>query len=273
MVTDFTGIAITGAAVVTEDSPYEWRTDSQGIAAIPCRSMQGTIQMLKVSAPGYEPTQVTYMPDGRSMFEVRLDRREQIVKGAGNTVNASELKPDVKKQSAQLQKDAVKALEAEDYDSAERLLLDALQLTPSEALIANNLGVIALQRGDLEAASGWFQMAAAAAPYRWDIQGNLGMVLWMLRQPEEGYRILSKAFANGYESKLGHYILGTVGLEMGRNEEAVAHLKKVPSDRFPYRDLYLSIALRNRGQLKAAEETYRDFLRRNPVPYMVASLR
>jgi len=273
-VTDSTGmVAIVGAAVMAETNSMEWTTNSQGIAAIPCRSVEEVAPVLKVSAPGYRTEKVTLIPDSRLPFVVRLDKGGGVYHSRGTSVNAYELKPYVKNQSLRLQKEAEKALADKNYDRAEKLLLEALQLTPSEATITNNLGIAALARNDIISAGEWFQMAAEAAPYRWSIQGNLGMVRWMQRRPEESYQILVKAFANGYESNLGHYILGTVGVRMGNCRDAVSHLKKISADRFPYRDLYLSIALRNCGDIKAAERTYLSFLRRHPAPLLLTSLR
>jgi tetratricopeptide (TPR) repeat protein len=165
------------------------------------------------------------------------------------------------------------AIASKEYQDAEKLLLQAFQLTPSEASIANNLGVTALRRHDLDTAGSWFQKAADEAPYRSDILGNYGLVRWMQHRTEESYAILVKAFAHGYVSSMGHYILGMIEVEKGNYRDAVDHLKKVPAERYRYRDLYLSIALRNSGKTKAAEETYMSFLRHNPAPFAVTNIR
>jgi Tfp pilus assembly protein PilF len=170
----------------------------------------------------------------------------------------------------QLQQEAEKALAAKDYEVAEKLLMEVLQLTPSSASAANNLGVVALHKKDLETAASWFQKASEEAPYKPDILGNFGLVRWMQRRPEESYTILKKAFSMGYESNLGNYILGTVGLKNGDSKDAVERLKKTPPERFPYRDLYLSIALRNCGKTRAADESYRNFFRHNPAPFLIS---
>jgi len=47
---------------------------------------------------------------------------------------------------------AAGALRHKDYDKAEKLLLQAEELTPSAAGIANNLGIVELHRNDLNAA-------------------------------------------------------------------------------------------------------------------------
>lgn len=132
-------------------------------------------------------------------------------------------------------------------------------------------GQIVLGRKDVDTAGKWIQKASEEAPYRADILGNLGLVRWMQYRDEESYGILLQAFSRGYESKLGHYILGIVGLEKGASKDSVEHLKKVPPDRFPYRDLCLSIAMRNCGKAKAADETFRNFLQRNRAPFPTVS--
>jgi tetratricopeptide (TPR) repeat protein len=196
-----------------------------------------------------------------------------MVRSAGATVNVSELLPNVQKQSARLQAQAEKALAAGDYHSAEQLFADAIHLTPSTASIANNLGVIALRRRDVDTAVRWIQKASEEAPYRADILGNLGLVRWMQHRDEESYGILLEAFSRGYESNVGHYILGRVGLEKGASKDSVDHLKKVRPDRFPDRDLYLSIALRDCGKTEAADKAFRNFLRRHRAPFLISSYR
>lgn len=273
-VTDQSGTPIMGAAVVPENGAMEWRTDLQGIAAVPCRLLERASTTVNVSAPGYRAASKVLLPqDARSIVEVRLDKNEPVSRYAGMTVKASELKPGIRKQSVDLQKEAERALSAKDYDNAEKLFLEALQMMPSEGTISNNLGVIAMSRNDILSAASWFQKASEEAPYRADILGNLGLIRWMQRRNDESYAALVKAFAYGYETDLGHYILGTIKLERGESKEAVEHLKKVSTNRFPYRDLYLSIALRNCGKEKAADEAHRNFLRRNPAPFLISSSR
>lgn len=78
---------------------------------------------------------------------------------------------------------------------------------------------------------------------------------------------MRKAAATGYETGAGNYIMGTIHLEKGMNKQAVKCLKKISPDKLPYRDLYLSIALRNLGKVKAADEAFRSVLRRNSISY------
>jgi hypothetical protein len=273
IVRDPGGAAIIGATVVTENGVMQLLTDSKGYAAIPCSRMSGIPQILKVAAPGYHSASMPLTSNMSSHFEVILDRSAlSVPQSGGTTISAAELRADVQAKSSHLQEEARKALAHQDYNNAEKLLKEALELTPSSPMIANNLGVVALRRKDLDSAGAWFQKAAEVAPYTSDILGNLGLVRWMQHRFEESYRILTKALSLGYESGMAHYILGELDLENGRSEEAANHLKKVPIGRFSYRDLYLSIALRNCGKTKAADESYRNFIRRHPAPYLISQL-
>ncbi len=261
-----------GASVVTEDDLMPGTTDADGIVEIPCRLMHGTFPSVKVTASGYKPTRATLMPDSRSRFVVTLDKGEPIVGSSGTTVSAAELSTNVQNQSERLQEEASKALARQDYQNAGKLLMEAFQLTPSSPGIANNLGIVYLHLRDMESAGHWFQKAAEEAPYKGEILGNLGLVLWLQHRSDESYSVLTKASAHGYESSLAHYILGTVSLERGQSREAAQHLKKISPDKFRYRDLYLSIALRNCGKAKSADESYRNFIRRNPAPFLISRL-
>jgi len=66
--------------------------------------------------------------------------------------------------------------------------------------------------------------------------------------------------------------MGILPLEKGLYTDAAEHLKKVSRTRFRYRDLYLSIALRNCGKTKAADEAFRRFLKHNPAPLLASVL-
>ena len=147
-VTDAGGMGIVGADVSTENSAFSMTTNSDGFVAIPCPSSGSAMSVLTVTATGYQPAQVTLIPDARSNFTVRLDKREPSVLSAGTTVNASELSANVQKQSAQLQQQAEKLLAARDYESAEKLLLDSLVVEPESDRSKRELAYIAKVRRD-----------------------------------------------------------------------------------------------------------------------------
>ncbi len=266
------GGPIMGAAVTLETYGIPLTTDAQGLISIPCRPNNGVAFRMQVSAPGYKALRVTMSPTAASRLEVTLDAQEIPGKAGVRTISARELRQTVQVDSRNLQNQAARALERRDYDTAEKLLLQAQELTPSLPGIANNLGIVALRRKDLNAAGAWIEKAMQIAPTKADIVANLGLIRWMQHRSEESYKLLRKAAAMGHETALGNYIIGKMGVVKGLNKEAADHLRKIPPKRFPHRDLYLSLALRNMGKTKAAEEAYRNFLHRNPVPYAISTL-
>ena len=262
---DYMGTAIMGATVVPDGNALPVTSDANGMARLSCNAGEGFLPKVNVTAQGYVPATATLAPESGRSYEIRLNRAEPSSRLSGSTINIAELPRDIQKKSSYLQEEAAKALAAKKYDSAEVLLLEAQKLTPSSALVMNNLGIVAMHRKDLDAAEEYFKKAAQSAPGSGEIRGNFGLVLWMQHHEEESYSALLKASSLGYESTAGNYILGVVGLGKGEYKESVKRLKKVSSDQFSYRDLYLSIALRNCGDSKAAEESYLNFLQRNPA--------
>jgi len=272
-VRDYRGLPIMGAVVTMENYGIPFSTDTQGVALIPCQVSNGFLTRVEVRAPGYSVSRVALLPGGRSRIDVTLDTRDPVGKAAEDTVSVRELYAAVQSQSQDLQNQAAGALRHKDYDKAEKLLLQAEELTPSAAGIANNLGIVELHRNDLNAAGSWFEKAVKISQHKADMVSNLGLVRWMQRRTEESYSLVKEAASMGYETELGNYILGTIGLGEGLNKESAERLKKASPDRFPYRDLYLSIALRNLGKTKVADEAYGKFLQHHPVPYALTRLQ
>ncbi len=264
---DSRGRAIMGATVVTEKSAMPFRADIQGLVSVPCRDFIGIMTELEVRAPGFKPSKVIITRNSRSPIGIILKELHRSPAGSSRTVGIQELRQSVRHESRRIQAQVEKALQHKDYDAAEKLYLEAMRLTPSDSSIPNNLGVLALSRNDLNAAGSWFEMALQLDPYKAGYAVNLGILRWLQSRKDESYQLLIKAAAQGYESDMVHYIIGRASLEKGLYEEAVNHLKKAPQGRFPYRDLFLSIALHNLGEEKAAENLYWNFLRHNPFPF------
>jgi Tfp pilus assembly protein PilF len=266
-VRDSMGMVISDAVIVTDSSAMPFTTDIQGLTEIPCFTGMNAFSMLEVRAPGYRASRVRITPDANYRLEVILDKQDPVAPAAGAIISAKELNKTIQMESQELQNRAASAIRGQDYNTAGTLLLKALELTPSNAEITNNLGVIALHKKDLNAAGMWFEKAMKMAPRKAVFIGNLGIVRWIQARTEESYTLLKRAASMGYESGPVNYVIGKVSLTKGENTQAIEYFKKTSTDRFPYRDLYLSIALYHLGNTKAAEETYYDFLRRNPFPY------
>jgi hypothetical protein len=267
------GIPISDATVTIENA-WDAKTDMNGVAVVRCQAGIHYPTTIEVSAPGYKSIRTLVNPVGIQV-SVDLDRQGggRAFAGSGTTVNARELSPDVRDKSYDLQLKASQALQRQDYNSAKELLKRALELTPSSPAICNNLGIAFLRSNDLDTASIWFEKAAKAAPHDSQLVGNFGIIRWMQHRGDDSYDLLSRAEAMGYESVAGNYILGVTLLQRGYTKRSIQHLKKVPAPKFPYRDLYLSIALRQTGKDKAAQEAFDSFLRHVPVRFSYVEFR
>jgi tetratricopeptide (TPR) repeat protein len=269
LVRDNQGLGIAGARMEL-DGLYTATTDSAGMAVFNCQHNLPPVATLKVNAIRFKSCTVEIALTGDDTEVVELERADPESISTESRVNVQELSPTVARESARLQRQASKALLAHDYLGAEKLLKEALQLTPSSSAVCNNLGIAYLQARDLDGAAVWFEKAVEAAPYDPVILGNLALVRWAQARTEESYRLLVRADSLGYASAAGHFILGLVSLQQRRWAKAVKHLKMTPETRFPLRDLYLSIALRSCGTMKEADQKYRSFLKRYRVGYMQA---
>ncbi len=272
-VRDSMGMAIANAVVTTENGLMPFTTDLTGSAAIPCSFENENFRMLDVRAPGYYPARIMMGVDNGSRLEVILKKRDVPQESSGAIINAQELSHDSQVKSNDLQNQALRAISLKNYDTAEKLLIQAHEVTPSNAAILNNLGVVETHRKDLNAAGSWFEKAMLIAPYNPEVVQNLGILRWMQHLEEESYQLMLKLSGMGYQSGIGNYIIGIISLEKGMNRQAADRLKRTSRDFFPYRDLYLSIALHNLGEAKAADKAYRSFFKRNPVSYALETQR
>ncbi len=185
----------------------------------------------------------------------------------GNTVTVKELSADIQARSKHLQKEGLNALRKEDFNGAERLLEEALKLTPSDWTIYNNIGVDRACMKEIDKAAVWFERGLALAPHEILIAGNLGLMRWLQGRIEEGYSMLENAISLGYSPPIAHYAMGIMSLRMGLPSRAAKHLSRVKDGEFPYRDLFLSLALLAQGKAIAAAKWYRRFFKLNPVQY------
>ena len=91
-----------------------------------------------LTARGYEPRELLF--DGsESMMEISLEKLETRNPAAGSSVSVAELAPETRDASERLQREAVEALLHGENNEAERMLLEAIQLTPSAGAAYNNL--------------------------------------------------------------------------------------------------------------------------------------
>ncbi len=269
-VQDDQGRGIPGALVKVEGG-WTASTDDQGLTTIELQPGMQFPLTVNLKAAGFEDDRLLIVPR-RDPCVVAHMRRAVLETGEGLTVRAGELQRSVQKESRDLQTKALDALHKGDYGEAEELLHRAVELTPSSASAHTNLGIVYLHRNDLEQAAESFEKAVRAAPYNPLTVENLGIVRWLQGRQKESYELLSRADSQGYSTETGNYIVGVWTLMRGFADSAAAHLKKVNPKRYVYRDLFLSLAERTRGKVKAAESSYRRFIERKPAPLWQAVL-
>lgn len=200
--------------------------------------------------------------------------QESAIRGfSRGTVGIAELSPEAQEKSLQLQEAGMDALRHANYEGADRLLRQALELTPSAYTIYNNLGVSSVRSLRLNEASEWLDKAHAMAPFDPVVTGNLGLIRWMQTRNEESYDLLQIAVGHGYSSGSAHYALGVMALQRGYPLEAVRNLSKVNRRSYPARDLYLSLALRELGRIGPSAKSLRKFLAGNRAPWFLAAYR
>ncbi|PYV11700.1 MAG: hypothetical protein DMG07_18615 [Acidobacteria bacterium] len=220
--------------------------------------------VVEIHAGGYQGRSEVIEDRTRLNLEVTLETTAPR-KSNGKSVTAGELSSEGQAQSHQLQEDARRALDSGDNGRAEALLLQALDLTPSLPAIYNQLGVAVLRQGRMQQASTWFEKAYASSNARAFPAAHLGMIRWFQSRKDESYRFLDEAVSLGFSNPAAHYYLGLLALEKGRWNQAAQQLSLANPDRFPYRDLFLSIALRAMGHGRQASKSFREFLKRRPA--------
>ncbi len=187
------------------------------------------------------------------------------------TINVTELSPAAQRESLQLQQAGLEAFRHAKYGDADKLLRQALELTPSSYVIYNNLGVNSARSLQLNEAARWLEKAQAMAPFDPVVTGNLGVVFWLQNRVDESYELLQKALDRGYTLAIAHYAIGLMALQKQHPLDAVRHLSKADCRIFPYRDLYLSMALQQMGKADSAAKRLRRFLRGCPAPWFLAA--
>jgi hypothetical protein len=92
------------------------------------------------------------------------------------------------------------------------------------------------------------------------------LIRYLQHRERESYLLLDRAVEAGFASPTAHYILGVMSLQNGHFERASDQLRRTDSSRYPYRDLYLSIAQRELGKEKTAEKTFQSFVKSHKAP-------
>jgi Tfp pilus assembly protein PilF len=228
--------------------------------------------VVSVTAPGYGTQQYVLDSPKPSNTELHMMRLGPDRPPAMTRVSAAELAPGVRERAREQHARGLEALARRDYAAAEKLFRDAIELTPSSSSAHNNLGLVYLRQGDLVRAAPEFEKAYALAPGNAVAAGNLGTLRFLESRRDESFRLLEQARAGGFPSQLADYLFGLLALERNRPHEAAAALLAVAAERYPYRDLFLAVALERSGRQREAARHLRQFRKRVPVVLALAQL-
>jgi tetratricopeptide (TPR) repeat protein len=152
------------------------------------------------------------------------------------------------------------------YQDLRTLWTDTLAKNPDCWLAHNNLGVMLLGDGDIDAAAMHFTQALRAQPGYREALINLGNTVRAQGKVEESIPLYAEAVRRYPESTSAHAALAIVLLEDGKPEEALAHLQHAlqldPTNAEAHATL--GQLLQNRGALADAVTEYREALRLKP---------
>lgn len=267
-IVDIAGQPISGAEVIIGDISIE-RTDFQGMVRIESRPGLHLPAYTVIRAEGFQTRHHLLEASLRESVSIVLERINSRTLPAGKGVSVSEMSPANRKAAVQLHDQALDAIRNADYNTAEQLLRKVVELSPSTAATYNNLAVVSLRQGRLGQSAAWFEKALEVEPLNHSSMGNLGIIRRLQDRREESFQLLDRAISMGFVSPMAQYLHGLLSLEKGLWKQAVAQLRLVRPDRFAYRDLFLAAAYSRLGQEKPARKSFRKFIERNPVNFIV----
>jgi predicted TPR repeat methyltransferase len=162
-------------------------------------------------------------------------------------------------------------------DAAIEFLERSIALEPAHADYCNNLGNVLVERGRFGEAKEAYRQALALCPGNSEVWNNLGAVLRALGQPEEAEAAYLKAIELNPEAACTYNNYGNLLSGLGRTQEAVAFFCKAVTlmPGHPDSRRLLGIAYYTLGQIEAATEVYRGWLKEEPenpiAQHMLAS--
>jgi tetratricopeptide (TPR) repeat protein len=112
---------------------------------------------------------------------------------------------------------------------AEAILRRGIELAPGAGEFSLALGTIFLDRGDLDGAERAFARVLASAPGQTAALHGLGSVLMARREFARALERFRQAIARDPSDTRAHLLLASCLFELGRPEEAIAHLRALVS--------------------------------------------
>jgi hypothetical protein len=267
-VRDRQGHPIPGAVALAGNVPTD-PSGKDGVLRIDWRPDTRFPVVVEVRVAGFKSRSELIDNATRTTLEVTLEPTE--TRPGGTSVSLEELSGERQAGGRQLREEVRRALDRGDNARAEALLLGLAARNPSDPDAFNQLGMAVLRQGRMEQASLWFEKAYGLSGARTFPAANLGMIRWFQNRRDESYRFLEEAIGHGFSSPSAHYTFGLLSLERGRWRQGAEQLAQSSPERFPYRDLFLSVALGAGGHRRQAAKSLREFLKRRPVGLVTSS--
>jgi protein O-mannosyl-transferase len=152
------------------------------------------------------------------------------------------------------------------YESEETLWTDALTKNPNCWVGENNLGLVFLQRGQVDKAVEQFQKALKINPNYGEAYSNLGLALFQRGRLDEAITNYQRALKINPKSFVTHCDLGNALLQNRQVDDAVAEYQKALEIKPNYEEAHgnLGLAFFQKGQLDDAMAQYEKVLQIEP---------
>jgi len=152
------------------------------------------------------------------------------------------------------------------YESQETLWTDTLAKNPNCWVGHNDLGLVLLNREQVDEALKHFQKALEINPNYVEAHSNLGLALFQKGQVQEAVAQYQKALEINPNSFVGHANLGNAFFKKGQLDEAVAEYEKASEIDPNYFVVHynLGLAFFRKGQLNEAIAQFQETLRSKP---------
>ena len=179
----------------------------------------------------------------------------------------------------ELERLARQCLHSQDFDGAEPLLRQLLEIQPDQHYAIHSLGLIAFMRGDLEMALTLQSQSASLNPQSPDYLYNLGLVFLRMGRRDEAGNCFEKSIGLKPDHTAALNNLGVLHLDSGRFREAEAFFRQALAADPAYFHSYknLGTSLKRQGRHAEAVEAYETLLRIQPddpdAKHILAALR
>ena len=152
------------------------------------------------------------------------------------------------------------------WQNSESLWTHTLACTSDNLIAHNNLGVVLLQKGDVDGAVVHFQQALQIKPDSVQVHNNLGLALKKQGHIEEAMEQYDKSIQINPNNSEAQYNLGLALADKGRFEEAIEKYRQAIQISPNYSEALSSLgaALVAKGRFEEAIECFRQAIQVNP---------